>query len=371
MPIKGILPISAQQAKNQAHYVFNFNNQGRLVEIINNTYNNPRLHPLTNFAVKRVVISHTQAQEVRTFYDVNDLPMANIRGVFKEVYLKDKHGFIYQLDFFDQDNKPMQSRWNIARYQWHKHNSWVIEQRFNVAGDKQPLSPYFPFDDTAIEYDKQGNPFRHYNLDKQQQIANNQHGVAYYQDEYDALGQHVKYAYFDKHQQLTENQWQFAYGIKHYDEQGKYTGRTKYDVNDNIVPNLGANKKHDAKQEESAITRVALGYLQALETLNPDLMAEVLHKDLTKHFVPPFAAPNNAHTLRPTTYERMLEHAEHWNRSGMRFPPKPTNRVSVLDQYNNMATVKMVSDNWVEYLHLVKLKGQWKIKNLMWDYNRP
>jgi len=34
-----------------------------------------------------------------------------------------------------------------------------------------------------------------------------------------------------------------------------------------------------------------------------------------------------------------------------------------------MAAVKLVSDNWYEYLHLLKINGHWKIKNLVWDYN--
>jgi hypothetical protein len=30
--------------------------------------------------------------------------------------------------------------------------------------------------------------------------------------------------------------------------------------------------------------------------------------------------------------------------------------------------VKLVSDNWVEYLHLIKLDGKWTLTNLIWQY---
>ncbi|WP_286270896.1 nuclear transport factor 2 family protein [Thalassotalea hakodatensis] len=367
---KGILPISPQQAAKQPHYVFKYNEAEKLVEIINNTYQNAKLHPLTHFAVKRVKIDYSTGKKTLTFYDINNKRMPNIRGVFKEVYRIDDTGFVEQLNFYDADDKAMESRWNIAEYRWRKHNNLVIEQRFNTAGVKQPLSPYFPFNDTAIEYDDAGNPYRHFNLDKALNIVNNKDGIAYYEDTYNELGLHIKYAYYDQNYQLTLNAWGFAYAIKHYDSQGQYTGRTKYDLQSEKIPNLLPKAVLNDKKEIEAIKQVSIDYLNALKQLDPKLMKSVMHPDLSKHTVPPFPAPNGEVSLRETTYQRMIEHATYWNRSGIRFPPIMTNQVTVLDQHNNIATVKMVSDNWIEYLHLVKLKGKWQIKNLLWDYNR-
>jgi hypothetical protein len=64
----------------------------------------------------------------------------------------------------------------------------------------------------------------------------------------------------------------------------------------------------------------------------------------------------------------MIEFAKSWNKSGTRFPPKPSNEIKILDIYNRIATVKLISDNWVEYLHLVKTNDQWQIINLLWQY---
>ena len=368
--IKGILPISQNEAQQQSHYIFKYNDKGKLTEIINNTYNNVKLHPLTHFAAKRVEFTYSKGKEVRKFYDVNDVLMPNIRGVYQEVYQIDENGFVHQLNFYDDRNEAMESRWKIAEYRWHKHKELVIEQRFNLNNEKQPLSPYFLFDDTGIEYDADGNPIRHYNLDNNFNIVNNNKGIAYYQDTYDATGQHTKYAYYDENRKLTYSPWKFAYAIKNYDEKGYYTGRTKYDLDDSKINDVLPFASQNPELEPEKIKQVALGYLQALKNLDPELMEKVLHKDLSKHSVLPFPGPDGKQALRATTFERMLEHASHWNRSGARFPPISSNSVAVLDHYNNMATVKMVSDNWVEYLHLVKLNGEWKIKNLLWDFNR-
>ncbi|MDO6425430.1 nuclear transport factor 2 family protein [Thalassotalea sp. 1_MG-2023] len=367
---KGILPISEQQAAKQRHYVFKYNEVGKLIEIINNTYQNVKLHPLTHFGAKRVKIDYAKGRKTFTFYDINDRRMLNIRGVFKEVYRIDDTGFVEQLNFYDADDKAMESRWNIAEYRWHKHNNLVIEQRFNAAGVKQPLSPYFHFNDTAIEYDEIGNPYRHYNIDEKFNIVPNSNGMAYYQDSYDEQGLHTKYAYYDQHYQLTLNAWGFAYAIKQYDTQGQYTGRTKYGLQDQAIANLYPTVKKDNRKDADKIKQVSLSYLKALQSLDPELMKTVIHPELSKHTVPPFPAPNGKISLRETSYKRLIEHAEHWNKSGMKFPPVTNNNVTILDQHNNIATVKMVSDNWIEYIHLVKLNGKWQIKNLLWDYNR-
>ena len=64
----------------------------------------------------------------------------------------------------------------------------------------------------------------------------------------------------------------------------------------------------------------------------------------------------------------MLKFAESWNKSGAKFPTNPKNHVTILDAYQKAASVKLVSDNWVEYLHLIKVNRQWKIINLLWLY---
>lgn len=367
--IKGIHPIDKQQAAKQPHYVFTYGENGRLVEIENNFYNNQRLHPLTNFGVKYVKFSDENGRQIREFYDVNREPMINIRGVQKEVYHRDESGFVYQLNFYDKENQPVESRWNINEYRWHKKGDWVIEQRFNLKGEKQPLSPYFPFNDTAIEYNANNEPYRHYNLNSEFEVVENEHGIAFYQDTYDGIGQHVKYAYYDSEEKLTLNQWQFAYGVKQYDEQGYYKGRDIFDAQAKKLPSMAPNMIKATAEDDNEITRVSKGYIQALRDRNPALMIEVLHPNLAKHTIPPFPGPNGEHEVRATTYEQMLEFAKSWNLNGVRFPPTMNIDVTVLDKHRNMATVKMVSDNWVEYLHLVKLNGQWKIKNLLWDYH--
>jgi hypothetical protein len=65
--------------------------------------------------------------------------------------------------------------------------------------------------------------------------------------------------------------------------------------------------------------------------------------------------------------KRMIENAKNWNKTNTKFPPKPNNQIKILDIYHRIATVKLYSNNWVEYLHLIKLDGKWSIINLLWQ----
>ena len=41
--------------------------------------------------------------------------------------------------------------------------------------------------------------------------------------------------------------------------------------------------------------------------------------------------------------------------------------VTILDAYGNTASVKAVMAGWIDYLHIARLNGQWKIVNVLWE----
>ena len=41
--------------------------------------------------------------------------------------------------------------------------------------------------------------------------------------------------------------------------------------------------------------------------------------------------------------------------------------VQIFDVYGNAATAKATMADWIDYLHLVKANGQWKVVNVLWE----
>jgi len=65
----------------------------------------------------------------------------------------------------------------------------------------------------------------------------------------------------------------------------------------------------------------------------------------------------------------MIILAERYNKNGDKFPPQPKKEVKLLDVSDRTASVKLSADEWIDYMHLVKINGQWKIINVLWQFN--
>ncbi len=372
--LNGTYPIDKATAQKTSHYVFKYDNYGRIIEIINNHYHTERQHPLASLGVYKVEISYPNGKEIRVFYDKNGKRITNDREVFKEVYSFTNKGFKNKLQFYDEEDMPMESNWGISEYHWSKHKKLIIEKRYNLKEETVALSPYFQFGTTGIFLDKNGFPLAHYNLDDNLKVIANDKGTASYKDIFDTNGNHIIYSYYDANDKLVTNQWGFAYGEKKYDNIGNYIGLDQFDVSKKLIRSgeIPTNAKITlaaiaSKKDSIEIKKLSLGYLVALQDLKPNLMNEVLNDSLNKVTIG-WDRTTKKEYARATTKAQMIENAATWNKSNTKFPFNPSNTITILDIYNRIATVKLVSDNWVEYLHLIKQDGTWSIVNLIWQY---
>lgn len=378
--LAGTYPIDATTAKNTSHYIFKYNDDKKLVEITNNHYFTERRHSLASIGAYKTVITHQNGKETRIYLDKNGKRISNDRQVYKEVFTINRKGNYSKLEFFDENDQPMESNWEIAEYDWFKKRKMVIEKRFNLKKEPRNLSTYFEFGVTGMKFRKDGSPIGNYNLNKDLKVTNNSGGVASYQDTYDENGNHVKYTYHDENNKLVMNQFGLSIGTKEYDKVGNYIKQGHYDQNNkflrgrDITSNQYVKLSEKASQKDSLeIKRISIGYLIALQELKPELMKEVMNDSLNKVTIGFSRTLKKEVVTAPLTKKRMIQNAKNWNKSNTRFPPKPSNQVIILDVYNRIATVKLYSDNWVEYLHLIKLDGKWSIVNLLWqnkDINR-
>lgn len=371
--LAGTFPIDYDTAKSTSHYIFKYDGKNRIIEIINNHYHTEKQHPLASLGVYKVLITYSKDKEIRIFYDKNGKRITNDRKVYKEVY-QYKRRFKNKLQFLNLNDKPMLSNWGIFEYKWSKHKKLIIEKRYDLENNEVALSPYFKFGTTGILLNKKGFPKAQYNLDENLKVIANEKGTASYQDVYDANGNHTVYSYHDANNNLVKNQWGFAYGEKKYDSIGNQIGLEQFNINKKRIidfktpTNTNIKLASKASQKDSTeIKRIALGYLVALQDLKPDLMNEVMNDSLNKITIGWNRALRKEY-VKATTKAQMIEFATSWNKSNTKFPFNPNNKLTILDIYNRIATVKLVSDNWVEYLHLIKLDGKWSIANLIWQH---
>ncbi|MFK7050890.1 Putative lumazine-binding protein [Flavobacterium columnare] len=122
------------------------------------------------------------------------------------------------------------------------------------------------------------------------------------------------------------------------------------------------------KQDSLDIKRVALDYIESQHNPNPIQMGNALHPRMVKRTFWKDKSTGKDF-LRETTTESMILIAESYNKNGNQFPKKPKKEVVFLDVSNRTASIKLIADEWIDYMHIVKLNGKWILVNVLWQYH--
>jgi len=113
--------------------------------------------------------------------------------------------------------------------------------------------------------------------------------------------------------------------------------------------------------DREAVAQVATQYFEAWFAGDPVRMRAVLHPDLAKRrAIDPGAA---ALALDEDTAEGMVALVD----AGPHPPSSPGQDVTVLDVSGDIASVRVVSAPFVEYLHLARFGDQWLIVNALYE----
>ena len=121
-------------------------------------------------------------------------------------------------------------------------------------------------------------------------------------------------------------------------------------------------------QDTLEIKRAALAYIEAQHNPNPKLMESALHPRMVKRSVFRNKAAQKDY-ISEFFAENMVILAETYNVKGDKFPKNPRKEIKLLDVSAKTASVKLLADAWIDYMHIVKINGEWKIINVLWQYN--
>ena len=124
----------------------------------------------------------------------------------------------------------------------------------------------------------------------------------------------------------------------------------------------------DAEGEEAAIRSTALDYIEGWFEGNAERMDRALHPQLAKRAIAVNAKTGQERFVH-LVKDQMVKFTEQGG--GKKTPlEKRGIKVTILDTYGRMASVRIDSVDFIDYLHIAKWKGEWKIINVFWE-NRP
>lgn len=127
---------------------------------------------------------------------------------------------------------------------------------------------------------------------------------------------------------------------------------------------LTAAKAEERTEDRAAIRRAALDYIEGWYAKDPERMERALHSDMIKRRMvlnQGKSSLDEGSALRLVQATRPL--------LGRAVPPLENQRreVTILDLYGNAASVKIDATDWVDYLHMVKWNGEWRILDVLWE----
>jgi hypothetical protein len=133
---------------------------------------------------------------------------------------------------------------------------------------------------------------------------------------------------------------------------------------------LTAQAQNTANTDKEAVRAAAMDYIEALYQAQPDRIARSVHPKLTKLG---FAKKQGETTYSefPMTYDQLVNLAGSWNKDGKRGVDKAPKEVAVYEVLDQTASAKVTAQWGIDYLHLAKFDGQWKIVNILWQAHPP
>ena len=121
-----------------------------------------------------------------------------------------------------------------------------------------------------------------------------------------------------------------------------------------------------SSNEKAAVAAVAQNYMDAYYTADSARMQKTLHPGFHKRTL---RTVNGRTEISEDTVQSMMEGVRLG--SGREIPPaERVQKIEVLDVYRDAASVKVVTGRWIDYMHLSKLNGEWRVLDVVLQYTR-
>jgi hypothetical protein len=115
--------------------------------------------------------------------------------------------------------------------------------------------------------------------------------------------------------------------------------------------------------DSAAIVATSLDYIEGWYTGDAERMERALHPDLVKRIV--FTDQETGDSkLGEMSADELIAGADRG--IGKNAPVKRTD-VTILDIYENTASVRIDAGAWIDYLHIARWNKEWVIINVLWE----
>ena len=128
---------------------------------------------------------------------------------------------------------------------------------------------------------------------------------------------------------------------------------------------MTTRSEHVTADDLAAIERAATDYIESWLTGDAERMAGCLHPDLAKRSVD--RTSGGPWSVRTATYRDMVDATR--DGQGTHLPRGST--VTIENAFDGIATARVDSARYVDFLHLARFEDGWRILNVLWQRRDP
>jgi len=115
-------------------------------------------------------------------------------------------------------------------------------------------------------------------------------------------------------------------------------------------------------QDLESIEQAARDYIEGWYAADSERLRRCLHPDLAKRTVV-YNSEQRSSSLRQVDVAKLIN-----STAGTQIPPESRiHEITILDTFRNIASVKVVSFPFVDYLNVARFDQRWLIVNVIWE----
>jgi hypothetical protein len=132
-----------------------------------------------------------------------------------------------------------------------------------------------------------------------------------------------------------------------------------------IIMGLPVVVPAQSNAEQEAVKQAVLDYVEGVYEVSPARIERSIHPELAKRgfFIKKGESVYSPHTM---TFPQLVELSKNYNKDG-HVPKDAPKDVVIYDISDQTATAKLSAVWGIDYMHLAKYDGKWKIINVLWQ----
>ncbi|HUF25183.1 MAG TPA: nuclear transport factor 2 family protein [Vicinamibacterales bacterium] len=132
------------------------------------------------------------------------------------------------------------------------------------------------------------------------------------------------------------------------------------------APVMTMDARTQTAADREAVRQTLLDYVEGIYNVQPERLERSVHPDIIKRG---YYRENPAAEFRfvPMTRDQLITFAADWNKDKKRPIDTYPKEVIVYEVVDQTASGKVIAMWGIDYIHLAKHDGRWKIVNVLWQ----